>query len=386
MSPSPAQQRKSPNTKLQASPWKLDSSAEWQESGWWAGGWGGWNAPVAWEGWSWNSATEGWAQEDWANESQQVRKMLQRPLTSVLEMQAVDDAAADIERELEQRIDAMNAAESTDDRFKSQDSQATLVLGQLTSSESLDDGAGDSQDAPEKLQRRSSTDSQLSKGSSCSASHQLQDYLDTIYENSHRRPSRSPRERDLPSEVVKEEVEPRPAEQLPMPTLATNPRMPPINELPMPTLAMSPSLPLPPAVTGQLQDPTEAAKPAEQLPMPTLDTNPKPTDQQAVTGQLQDPTEAAKPAEQLPMPTLDMNPKPTDQQAVTGQPLVKEEMAGAAHPSDLEECPPARDEDQSYWRKDKYGRDLKPAALYARFYRSGRSPMATVGFRVAGNL
>ena len=142
MSPSPAQQRKSPNTKLQASPRGPDSSAEWWGSGWWAGGWGGWNAPVAWEGWSWNSASEGWAEEDWANESQQVRKMLQRPLTSVLEMQALDDAAVDIERELEQKIDDMNAAESKDDRFKSQDSQATLVLGQLTSSESCDDGAG----------------------------------------------------------------------------------------------------------------------------------------------------------------------------------------------------------------------------------------------------
>ena len=326
---------------------------------------------MAWEGWSWSLASEEWTQEDLANESQQVRKMLQRPLTSVLEMQALDDAAADVERELEQKIDELNAREVKDDRFKSQDSQATLVLGQLTSSESLDDDAGHPRNTPEKLQRRKSSDSQLSRESSYSAS-QVQDYLDSVYEHSHRRPSRSPRERGLPSELVKEEV----AEQLPMPTLATNPQMPPTEQLPMPTLATNP--PMPPATTASDQQ----AVTGPTLALSTMPPATTASDQQAVTAlafSTMPPATTASDQQAVTMPA-------SDQQAVTGQPLdepVKEEMEGNANP-DLE-CPPARDEDQS-WRKDKWGRDLKPAALYARFYRSGRSPMATVGFRVSDNL
>ena len=117
----------------------------------WSGGWGGawdWNGWHSWEGSStrsdWESGSDRWdkASDYWetsseasgrkdetnAATSQQVRGLLQRPLTSLSEFEELDREAAEIAKDLEVQIKADEALPAR--AIGGMDTQTTLVLGE----------------------------------------------------------------------------------------------------------------------------------------------------------------------------------------------------------------------------------------------------------------
>ena len=399
---SPKKPTPTKTTPIKASPAKHAAEEWW---GGWSGSWS-WHEPSSWYGWDW--ATESWCQQDWggswasspakqsrspknsktpkkfspkpapaaeqsqldaaAEQSQQARAMLQRPLTSIMETMQVDEQAKDVEKELEEIMDDVLQKGVSDDKLalRSMDSASTLALGSGLSSDTLGES---SQPAPATpaLSRRSSGE--------CSEAT-LQQYLDEVYADSHR--GRSPRERGLckleeevdgPMESKQRITAGQPTASNPEVTasqpMASNPEVTsgqPVASNPQVTSGQ------PVKVTGTIPETTDQPvhskqqgnQPA-QVPGTILETADQP---------MHSKQQGNQPA-QVPSTMVETADQPMHSKQQGNQPAqVPSTMAETA---DQPVHSKQQESTDSSWRCDKYGHELKPTALYARFYRSGRS-------------
>ena len=361
---------------------------------WW-GGWSeqwSWHEPASWDGWGWGWGSERWSQQDWGGswgsmqgspkqsrspkkpktpkksspkpaphdameQSEQARAMLQRPLTSILENTQVDQQAADVQDELEKIMD-----DSSDElALRSMDSASTLALGSGLSSDTLDDST---QPVP-------ATPALSSRSSDCSETR-LQQYLDEAYADSHR--GRSPKERGL-CKLEEEADEPPP--KIEPTALSTQP------------LESKVSMASKPEITTDQLPASNPEVTTHQLPA----SNPEVTTRQHVqiTGTIPETADQplhSKQQENLQAIQQGTMPETTDQPVHSKQQENLEAIQQGTMPGTTDQPVHSKQQEnmEASWRCDKYGNESKPAALYARFYRSGRShalsKLKGLGFRV----
>ena len=386
---SPKKPTPTKTTPIKASPVKHAAEEWW---GGWSGSWS-WHEPTSWYGWGWG--TESWSQQDWggswagspakqsrspkksktpkkfspkpapaaeqsqldaaAEQSQQARAMLQRPLTSIMETMQVDEQAEDVEKELDEIMDDVLQKGVSDDKLalRSMDSASTLALGSGLSSDTLGES---SQPAP-------ATPALSTRSSECSSAT-LQRYLDEAYADSHR--GRSPRERGLCK--LEEEVDGAMESKRHMTAgqpMASNPEITsgqPVASNPQVTSGQPAQVPgtIPETTDQPVHSKQQGNQPA-QVPSTMAETADQPMHSKQQGNQ---PAQVASTmAETADQP---MHSKQQGNQPAQVPSTMAETADQPVHSKQQEST-------DSSWRCDKYGNELKPTALYARFYRSGRS-------------